>query len=158
MIRLKCVEVVGCVPLGPTVKFTGDVACIRGAVSKEPYQHLDWQISMNNPSNVLDLMQKAKELSGDYENVVLTEINDHVVRISLMTETYFWHFHPNSDESFLVLEGLLILELDGRHLELRPGQMFTVPRGVKHRTAPAGAHSVNLTIERADIETVRVEG
>jgi mannose-6-phosphate isomerase-like protein (cupin superfamily) len=113
---------------------------------------------MNNPSKVLDLMRKAKELSGDYENVVMAEINDHVVRISLMTEAYFQHFHPNSDESFLVLEGILILEIDAQRIELRSGQMFTVPRGVKHRTAPAGARSVNLTIERADIETVRVDG
>jgi mannose-6-phosphate isomerase-like protein (cupin superfamily) len=105
----------------------------------------------------MDLMQKAKELSGNYENVVLAEINDHVVRISLMTEPYFWHFHPNSDETFLGLEGIVILELDDQRVELRPGQMFTVPRGRKHRTAPAGARSVNLTIERADIVTVRVD-
>jgi mannose-6-phosphate isomerase-like protein (cupin superfamily) len=112
---------------------------------------------MNRPLDVMDLMQKAKELSGNYENVVLAEINDHVVRISLMTEPYFWHFHPNSDETFLGLEGIVILELDDQRVELRPGQMFTVPRGRKHRTAPAGARSVNLTIERADIVTVRVD-
>jgi mannose-6-phosphate isomerase-like protein (cupin superfamily) len=106
---------------------------------------------------VLDLLQKARQLSGAYENVVLGEINDHVVRISLMTEPYFWHFHPNSDETFLGLEGTVILELEDRRLELGPGQLFTVPKRVKHRTAPAGARSVNLTIERADMLTVRFE-
>jgi mannose-6-phosphate isomerase-like protein (cupin superfamily) len=114
------------------------------------------EISMSSPLNVIDLMQKAKELSGNYENVVLSEINDHVVRISMMTEPYFWHLHPNSDETFLGLEGTVILEFEDRRVELRPGQVFTVPRGMKHRTAPADARSVNLTIERADIVTVRV--
>ncbi len=110
---------------------------------------------MSNDLNKLDVMRKAKELCGNYENRVLARINDHVVRISLMTEPYFWHFHPNSDETFLGLEGTLILELENRVIALETGQMFTVPKGVSHRTAPAGARSVNLTIELANIETER---
>ena len=39
---------------------------------------------MSEGVSVIDLMQKAKELSGNYENVVLSVINDHVLRISLM--------------------------------------------------------------------------
>jgi mannose-6-phosphate isomerase-like protein (cupin superfamily) len=112
---------------------------------------------MSNTPGAIDLIQKARELSGNYENVVLSVINDHVVRISLMTEPYFWHLHPNSDETFIGLEGTVILDLEHQRVELSAGQMFTVPRGTKHRTAPAGSRSVNLTIERADIATVRVD-
>src|SRR5258708_13296466 len=112
---------------------------------------------MSRPLNVMDLMQKAKALSGTYENVVLAEVNDHVVRIALMKKPYFWHLHPNSDETFLGLEGTVILEFEDRRVELSPGQLFTVPKGVKHRTAPAGTRSVNLTIDQADIVTVRVD-
>ena len=102
-------------------------------------------------------MRTAKELSGNYQNIVLAEINDHVVRISQMTEPYFWHLHPDSDETFVGLEGTVVLDLEDQRVELSAGQMFTVPKGVKHRTAPVGARSVNLTIERADMTTVRVE-
>ena len=104
-----------------------------------------------------DVGLKAQELSGKYENVVLSRTNDHVVRISRMTEPYFWHLHPDSDETFLGVEGVLILELEHQRIELGPGQMITVPKGVRHRTSPAGTHSVNLTFERADIETVRTD-
>lgn len=106
------------------------------------------------PLNLVDLMQRARELSGKYENVVIAQINDHVVRMSLMTEPYFWHYHPNSDETFIGLEGVVILELVNQRVELGPGQMFTVPKGMKHRTAPAGARSINLTIEHAEIATL----
>jgi hypothetical protein len=82
---------------------------------------------MSESMSVIDLMQKATELSGNYENVVLSVINDHVVRISLMTEPYFWHLHPNSDETFNGLEGTVILELEHQRIELSVGQMFTVP-------------------------------
>jgi mannose-6-phosphate isomerase-like protein (cupin superfamily) len=106
------------------------------------------------PLNLIDLMQRARELSGKYENVVIAQINDHVVRMSLMTEPYFWHYHPNSDETFIGLEGVVILDLVNQRIELGPGQMFTVPKGMKHRTAPAGARSINLTIEHAEIATL----
>jgi len=112
---------------------------------------------MTERSDLIDLLQRAKDLSGKYENLVLAEVNDHVVRIALMTEPYFWHMHPNSDEIFLGLEGALALYLENQRIELSPGQMFIVPKGVKHRTAPAGARSVNLTIERADMTTVRLD-
>ncbi len=76
-----------------------------------------------------------------YDNHPIANINDHVVRIATMTEPYHWHFHPNSDETFLVIEG---------------GQLLTIPRGVRHRTRPVGARSVNLTFELAQSETVAV--
>jgi mannose-6-phosphate isomerase-like protein (cupin superfamily) len=107
------------------------------------------------PLNLVDLTERASELSGKYENVVIAQVNDHVVRMSLMTEPYFWHYHPNSDETFIGLEGIVILELADQRIELGPGQMFTVPKGMKHRTAPAGERSINLTIESAEIATLR---
>jgi hypothetical protein len=66
---------------------------------------------MGDATQMIDLMQRAKALSGEYENVVLGRVNDHVVRMSRMEKAYFWHFHPNSDEMFLGVEGVMVLEL-----------------------------------------------
>jgi mannose-6-phosphate isomerase-like protein (cupin superfamily) len=112
---------------------------------------------MCDAATMIDLMQRAKGLSGEYENVVLNRFNDHAVRMSRMEKAYFWHFHPNSDEVFLGVEGVLIVELDNQRIELGPGQVFTVARGVRHRTLPAGSYCVNLTFERLDMETVSVD-
>ena len=89
-----------------------------------------------------------------YDNHPIAKINDHVVRIATMTEPYHWHFHPNSDETFLAMEGSLVLETQDQVLHLEPGQMATVPANTIHRTHPAGARSVNLTFERHNTETV----
>jgi mannose-6-phosphate isomerase-like protein (cupin superfamily) len=89
-----------------------------------------------------------------YDNHPIATVNDHVVRISVMTQPYPWHFHPNSDETFLVLEGRLNIEFEDGTLELGPSQMVTVPRGLRHRTGPVGDRSVNLTFEAAGAETV----
>lgn len=85
-----------------------------------------------------------------YDNHPIATVNDHEVRISTMTEPYHWHHHPDSDESFLALEGGLFIDLDGRTIELLPGHMITIPRGVRHRTRPIGERSVNLTFERTN--------
>jgi mannose-6-phosphate isomerase-like protein (cupin superfamily) len=91
-----------------------------------------------------------------YDNHPIAKVNDHVVRIATMVEPYHWHFHPNSDETFLVVEGRLCIEFEGGSRELSSGQMLTIPRGVRHRTRPVGARSVNLTFELAQSETVAV--
>lgn len=91
--------------------------------------------------------------AGDYENHPIAHVNDHVVRISIMTEPYYWHSHPNSDESFLAIEGGLVIEFEQGEVQLAPGQMTTIPRGVRHRTRPVGSRSVNLTFEAANAET-----
>ena len=103
-----------------------------------------------------EITSLASESSSEagYDNHPIARVNDHVVRISVMTQPYPWHFHPNSDETFLVIEGRLNIEFEGGTLELGPGQMVTVPRGLRHRTGPVGDRSVNLAFEAAGAETV----
>jgi mannose-6-phosphate isomerase-like protein (cupin superfamily) len=102
----------------------------------------------NSSFEVVNLsIESAAALS--YDNHPIAKVNDHEVRISTMTEAYHWHCHPDSDESFLALEGGLFIDFDDRTVELLPGQMITVNRGVRHRTRPISKRSVNLTFERA---------
>ncbi|WP_310395580.1 cupin domain-containing protein [Hymenobacter sp.] len=107
------------------------------------------------PLTVIDVAQEIQEIH-DYKNIPLSLINDHVVRLSIMTEPFYWHYHPNSDEIFLVMEGVLCIDLEERTVELTPGQLFTIPANVRHRTRPLGSRSVNLTFELADMETIKV--
>lgn len=109
---------------------------------------------MSVPLTVMDIQQETKEVFS-YKNVPFALVNDHVVRLAVMTEPFYWHYHPNSDETFLVMEGILCIDLEDRTVELSPGQLFTIPANVKHCTRPKGDRSVNLTFERAAMETVK---
>ena len=102
----------------------------------------------NSSFEIIDLSRES-ETTARYENHAIASLNDHEVRISIMTEAYQWHCHPDSDESFLVLEGGLFIDFDDRTIELLPGHMLTVNRGVRHRTRPIRERTVNLTFERA---------
>lgn len=106
-------------------------------------------------SEKVDLRSLAGAFTGAYDNRVVAEVNDHVVRLSVMTGPFYWHSHPDSDETFLVLEGRLRIDLADRSVELGEGEAFTVPAGELHCTAPVGPRSVNLTVERSDAATTR---
>jgi mannose-6-phosphate isomerase-like protein (cupin superfamily) len=107
----------------------------------------------------LTLIDIKQETNGVdlYKNIPLALVNDHNVRLSVMTEPYYWHYHPNSDESFLVMEGVLCIDLEGQTIEVLPGQLFTIPANVAHRTWPKNGRSVNITFELTDIQTVQVD-
>ena len=96
----------------------------------------------------------SKAITDKYRNVVLCEVNDHEVRMSVMTEQFPWHRHPDSDETFLGVDGELIVEFPDRQVVVRPGELVTVPAGSVHRTRPAGERSVNLTFERRGAATL----
>src|SRR5215472_1214151 len=100
----------------------------------------------NSSFKVITLSDEAAR-NRKYDNHPIATVNDHEIRISTMTEDYHWHCHPDSDESFLSVEGGLYIDFDDRIVELLPGQMITVNRGVRHRTRPMGERSVNITFE-----------
>lgn len=65
--------------------------------------------------------------------------------------------NPNSDETFIVLEGTLAIEFFDGFVELQAGHLMVVERGTIHRARPVGGRSVNLTVERKDTITVKVD-
>lgn len=115
---------------------------------------LDMSSAPSGPAVVIDPLKLSAEVTEKYRNVSLGEVNDHDVRLSVMTERFRWHRHPDSDETFLGVDGELVIEFADHELVVAPGQLVTVPAGVLHRTRPAGKRSVNLTFERLDAETI----
>ncbi|MEA3177566.1 MAG: hypothetical protein QOI59_1089 [Gammaproteobacteria bacterium] len=95
----------------------------------------------------VDLKQQSDQVNEPYKNSVLFNVNQQCVRLAVMVGEYRWHRHPHSDECFLILEGELEIDLDeGRLVVLKPGQMFNIPAGVRHRTR-ARVRTVNLCFE-----------
>jgi mannose-6-phosphate isomerase-like protein (cupin superfamily) len=70
--------------------------------------------------------------------------------LGVLQGEYHWHRHERDDEFFFVLDGALLIDLEGRTLELTPRQGFVVPKGVLHRTR-APQRTVILMMETAAI-------
>lgn len=80
----------------------------------------------------------------------LCQVNASVVRVGVFQGEYHWHKHDDDDEFFYVIEGKLLIDLEGRTVELAPRQGFVVSKGVLHRTR-ALHRTVMLMFENAGI-------
>ena len=83
-------------------------------------------------------------------NQTLCQVNGSVVRLGVIQGEYHWHKHDRDDEFFYVVEGKLLIDLEGRTVELAPRQGFVVSKGVVHRTR-ALERTVILMVENAGI-------
>jgi mannose-6-phosphate isomerase-like protein (cupin superfamily) len=84
-------------------------------------------------------------------NQTLTQVDEAVVRLGVIEGDFHWHKHDDQDEFFLVLEGRLLIDVEGGDtVTLDPHQAFTVSRGVVHRTR-APVRTAILMVERAGV-------
>jgi mannose-6-phosphate isomerase-like protein (cupin superfamily) len=100
---------------------------------------------------VIDVPSIVRQVRDKWYNETLTKVNDSVVRVGIVEGEYHWHKHDNDDEYFFVLEGKLLVDLEGRTIELGPGQGVTISKGVTHRTR-APQKTVMLMVETSSIE------
>ena len=93
---------------------------------------------------VINLREKLSRFSEHWSPKLVAELNGQHVKLAKLQGEFVWHSHTHEDELFLVLEGQLTLEFRDRTLELRPGELVVVPRGVEHRPVCAGEVHVLL--------------
>lgn len=109
------------------------------------------------PLQLIDLSTEGASITERYRNLVINRVNDSCLRLAVFDEVYDWHYHPASDELFIVVSGCLAIDLeDNRELRLRPWQCVTIPAKTLHRTRALG-RTVNLCFEEVGAETVFVD-
>ena len=94
-----------------------------------------------SPSPV-NLPEKLALIKKYWDPHIVGELNGQEVKLAKVKGAFIWHSHQNEDELFLVLEGVLRLELRDGVVTLKPGEFYIVPRGVEHR--PAAEEEVHL--------------
>jgi mannose-6-phosphate isomerase-like protein (cupin superfamily) len=101
---------------------------------------------------VVDAGKLADACTVPWWNQSLTRVNDSVARLGVFHGEFHWHKHDREDELFFVLEGKLLLDIEGRPTaELGPRQGMMVPRGIVHRTR-AFERTVVLMVEAASVK------
>jgi mannose-6-phosphate isomerase-like protein (cupin superfamily) len=84
-------------------------------------------------------------------NETLASVNDAVIGLGVIEGDFHWHKHDNEDEFFLVLEGELLIDIEGADtITLAPHQACSVPKGVVHRTR-ARSRTTIVMVEAAGV-------
>ena len=104
------------------------------------------------PLERIDVGKMADDCAVPWWNQSLCQVNDCVARVGVFHGEFHWHKHDREDELFFVLEGRLLLDVEGKGTtELAPRQGMVVPKGIVHRTR-AKERTVVLMIEAAGVK------
>lgn len=119
----------------------------------ETQKHYPYATHLNvfyDPLELVDVPTLVAACTDRWYNQTLCRVNDSVVRLGVIEGEYHWHKHDEEDEFFYVVAGQFLIDLEGRTVELLPGQGFVVPKGVMHRPR-APERTVILMVEGAGI-------
>ncbi len=93
---------------------------------------------------VINLSQKLSLFHDHWSPKIVADLNDSQVKLVKVKGEFMWHHHEGEDELFLVLKGRLTIELRDGAVQLGPGEMVVIPRGVEHR--PLAPEEVELLL------------
>ncbi|MBK9929678.1 MAG: cupin domain-containing protein [Saprospiraceae bacterium] len=99
---------------------------------------------MTQSISKVNLDQKLSLFSDYFNPRIVGELNNQHVKLVKFQGEFVWHKHDHEDELFLVIHGSFTMELRDQSIELYPGEMLVVPRGVEHR--PVAEHEVSVLL------------
>ena len=81
---------------------------------------------------VISPAKTAASLTELWSPRVVAEVDDAYIKVAKVKGTLAWHHHADEDELFLVLKGRLRIEMEDGTVDLGEGELFVVPKGVRH--------------------------
>ena len=81
----------------------------------------------------VDVQKQLACVTDHWSPKVIAELNGQQVKVAKLLGEFDWHFHEQEDELFWVIEGCLEIHLRDKVVELHPGELCVVPRGVEHK-------------------------
>jgi mannose-6-phosphate isomerase-like protein (cupin superfamily) len=104
-------------------------------------------------SNPVSPAQIAASLTELWSPRVVGEVDDAYVKVAKVHGSLAWHSHDNEDELFLILKGHLRIEMEGGNVELDEGEMFIVPKGVRHNPVAENECQIMLIERKSTMHT-----
>jgi mannose-6-phosphate isomerase-like protein (cupin superfamily) len=97
----------------------------------------------------INLEAKLAKFTDRWHPKIISTFNGHDVMVVKLKGEFVWHSHPDTDDFFLVLKGTLRIDLripadETTHVELNPGELYVVPKGIEHR--PMAIDEVHLLL------------
>lgn len=81
---------------------------------------------------------------GDYAVRLIAKMNNYDFKIVKFKGDFIWHSHPETDETFIVLEGTLVMNFRDRKVEVHAGEMIVIPKGIEHKPSSENGYKALL--------------
>jgi mannose-6-phosphate isomerase-like protein (cupin superfamily) len=111
-------------------------------------------MSNNNLSRTsINLAEKLGRIKDLWQPRVVAEMNDYQFKLVRISGDFIWHDHPETDETFIVLEGVLRIDFRDGSVTIGAGEMFVVPKGVEHKPFAENEVQMMLIEPRGTLNT-----
>ena len=92
----------------------------------------------------INLKQKLSLVNDQWAPRVIAEMNDYQFNVVKLEGDFVWHAHPQTDETFMVIDGQFRIDFRDGSVTVRPGEVYVVPKGVEHK--PYAEKEVQLVL------------
>lgn len=106
----------------------------------------------------VNISEKVELLDEQWSPRVIAEMNDYQFKVVKLEGDFVWHDHPETDETFIVMEGDLRIDFRDGAVNLSAGEMFVVPKGVEHKPFAEKEVKVMLIEPRGILNTGHAGG
>ncbi len=103
------------------------------------------------------IAEKLKLFSEYWSPKIVGELNGQQVKLVKLKGEFIWHKHDNEDEMFLIIEGVLKMELRDQTIEIKQNEFLIVPKGTEHRPVAESEVSVMLFEPASTLNTGNTE-
>ncbi len=80
----------------------------------------------------VNLSEKLSLFSEHWSPRIVGSYNGNDLLVVKVKGEFVWHSHEETDDFFLVLKGRITIRMRESDVELGPGELFVVPKGVEH--------------------------
>jgi mannose-6-phosphate isomerase-like protein (cupin superfamily) len=101
----------------------------------------------------INLKNKLDKIDEHWSPRVIAEMNDYQFKLAKIQGEFVWHDHPQTDEVFIVIDGLLEIEFRDGKVKLEAGEMFVVPKGVEHKPVAGSECQIMLVEPKGTVNT-----
>ena len=82
--------------------------------------------------------------AGDYAVRLVAKMNNYDFKIVKFKGDFIWHSHHETDETFIIMEGTLVMSFRDRKVEVHAGEMIVIPKGVEHKPSSENGYRAIL--------------
>ncbi len=84
-------------------------------------------------AKAVNLSEKLRTFQEYWAPKIVSQFNGYDVMVVKVRGEFVWHSHDDTDDFFLVLNGILTIETEQGNVTLEPRELYVVPKGVPHR-------------------------
>ena len=86
-----------------------------------------------NMSKKINFNEKYSKFSDYWAPKVITEMNNYQFKLAKIRGDFVWHSHEETDETFIVIKGMMEIHLRTEIIKLNSGELYVVKKGIEHK-------------------------